>query len=60
MKVVLLSVGKTDEDFYAQAMDIFRKRLSHYIPFDLEFISDVKNTKHLSEKEQKTSKGKLC
>ena len=57
MKVVLLSVGKTDEDFYAQAMDIFRKRLSHYIPFDLEFISDVKNTKHLSEKEQKNLEG---
>ncbi|HBK40319.1 MAG TPA: 23S rRNA (pseudouridine(1915)-N(3))-methyltransferase RlmH, partial [Porphyromonadaceae bacterium] len=29
MKVVLLSLGKTDEDFYVQAMDIFRKRLSH-------------------------------
>ncbi len=57
MKVVLLSVGKTDEDFYAQAMDIFRKRLSHYIPFDLEFVPDVKNTKNLSEKEQKSLEG---
>lgn len=57
MKVVLLSVGKTDEDFYAQAMDIFRKRLSHYIPFDLEFVPDIKNRKNLSEKEQKNLEG---
>jgi 23S rRNA (pseudouridine1915-N3)-methyltransferase len=57
MKVVLLSLGKTDEDFYAQAMEIFRKRLSHYLPFDLEFVPDVKNTKNLSEKEQKNLEG---
>lgn len=57
MKVVLLSLGKTDEDFYVQAMDIFRKRLSHYLPFDLEFVPDVKNTKNLSEKEQKNLEG---
>ena len=53
----MLSLGKTDEDFYVQAMDIFRKRLSHYIPFDLEFVPDVKNTKNLSEKEQKSLEG---
>ncbi|HMM18412.1 MAG: 23S rRNA (pseudouridine(1915)-N(3))-methyltransferase RlmH [Petrimonas sp.] len=57
MKVVLLSLGKTDEDFYAQAMEIFRKRLSHYLPFDMEFVPDVKNTKNLSEKEQKNLEG---
>lgn len=57
MKVVLLSVGKTDEDFYTRAMDIFRKRLCHYIPFDLEFVPDIKNTKNLSEKEQKNLEG---
>ena len=57
MKVVLLSLGKTDEDFYAQAIEIFRKRLSHYLPFDMEFVPDVKNTKNLSEKEQKNLEG---
>ncbi len=53
----MLSLGKTDEDFYAQAMEIFRKRLSHYLPFDMEFVPDVKNTKNLSEKEQKNLEG---
>lgn len=57
MKVVLLSVGKTDNDFYTQAIDIFKKRLSYYIPFETEFIPDLKNTKNLSEKEQKILEG---
>lgn len=57
MKVVLLSVGKTDNDFYTQAIDIFKKRLSYYISFETEFIPDLKNTKNLSEKEQKILEG---
>lgn len=57
MKVVLLSVGKTDEDFYVRAIEMFKKRLSHYIPFELDFVPDVKNRKNLSEKEQKQLEG---
>ena len=57
MKAILLSVGKTDDDFYAQAIDVFKKRLGFYIPFDMEFVPDLKNTKKLSEKEQKNLEG---
>ena len=57
MKAILLSVGKTDDDFYAQAIDVFRKRLGFYLPFDMEFVPDLKNTKNLSEKEQKNLEG---
>ena len=57
MKAILLSVGKTDDDFYAQAIDVFKKRLGFYIPFDMEFVPDLKNTKKLSEKEQKSLEG---
>ena len=53
----MLSVGKTDDDFYAQAIDVFKKRLGFYIPFDMEFVPDLKNTKNLSEKEQKNLEG---
>jgi 23S rRNA (pseudouridine1915-N3)-methyltransferase len=53
----LLSVGKTDEDFYVRAIEMFKKRLSHYIPFELDFVPDVKNRKNLSEKEQKQLEG---
>ena len=34
-----------------------QKRLSHYIPFELDFVPDVKNRKNLSEKEQKQLEG---
>ena len=57
MKAILLSVGKTDDDFDAQAIDVFKKRLGFYIPFDMEFVPDLKNTKNLSEKEQKNLEG---
>mgnify|MGYP003584657173 CR=1 FL=1 len=53
----MLSVGKTDDDFDAQAIDVFKKRLGFYIPFDMEFVPDLKNTKNLSEKEQKNLEG---
>ena len=31
--------------------------MSHYIPFELDFVPDVKNRKNLSEKEQKQLEG---
>ena len=57
MKVILLSVGKTDDDFYARAIDVYKKRLNHYVPFETEIVPDIKKTKNLSEKEQKNLEG---
>lgn len=57
MKIVLLSVGKVDDDFFAQAIEMYRKRINFYLPFDNEIVPDVKNTKNLSEKEQKNLEG---
>ena len=57
MKTILLSIGKTDHSTLAQFIDEYRKRTNFYIPFDIEVIPDLKNTKHLSEKEQKTKEG---
>lgn len=57
MKICLILIGKTDHAFYTHAMDEYCKRLSHYVPFEVAVIPDIKNTKHLSEKEQKTREG---
>lgn len=57
MKIVLLSVGKVDDDFFAQAMEVYRKRINFYLPLDMENVADVKNTKKLSKKEQKIQEG---
>lgn len=57
MKAVLLSVGKTDDPEYGQMIDVYKKRLGFYIPFDMEFLPDIKNRKSVSEKEQKILEG---
>lgn len=58
MKMVLLSVGKTDDNFSMQLIENYRKKVNFYAPFDIETVPDVKNTKNLSEKEQKLLEGK--
>ncbi|MCE5205498.1 MAG: 23S rRNA (pseudouridine(1915)-N(3))-methyltransferase RlmH [Porphyromonadaceae bacterium] len=57
MKIILLSVGKTDNMQFAQLIEEYRKRVNFYIPFDIQEVSDIKNRKNLSEKEQKTQEG---
>lgn len=57
MKAVLLSVGKTDDPLYTELIEVYRKRINFYLPFELEFIPDIKKGKGTSEKEQKTREG---
>ena len=57
MRVILLSVGKTDEPFFAQLIGAYIKRVNYYISFEMRVVPDLKNRKNLSEKEQKTLEG---
>lgn len=59
MKIQLLAVGKTDAKFMEEAILLYVNRLSHYIPFEMAIIPDVKNTKNLSEAQQKEKEGAL-
>ncbi len=59
MKITLVVIGKTDASYLAEAIDTYRNRLSHYVPFDMEVIPDIKNTKHLAEAQQKEREGEL-
>ncbi|HXL00145.1 MAG TPA: 23S rRNA (pseudouridine(1915)-N(3))-methyltransferase RlmH [Dysgonamonadaceae bacterium] len=58
MKIILLSVGKVNDAAYNKLMNAYAKKLTHYIPFEIEIVPDIKHTKNLSEKEQKTLEGK--
>jgi 23S rRNA (pseudouridine1915-N3)-methyltransferase len=51
--------GKTDACYWKDALDEYRKRLAHYVPFEEEVIPDVKNAKHSSEAQQKEREGEL-
>ena len=57
MKAVLLVVGKTVNKQFVDLIDDYVGRLKHYIGFELQVIPDLKNTKSLSEEQQKTMEG---
>ena len=59
MTIKLLAIGKTDNKQLQQLIDDYMKRLSHYIKFNLEIIPDLKNTKNLTEAQQKQKEGEL-
>ena len=59
MKILVLAIGKTDEQWVQEALLKYSKRLQHYIPFEFELIPDLKNTKNLSEAQQKEKEGAL-
>ena len=57
MKITLLVVGKTTDQRLISLIEDYRQRLTHYVPFDLVVIPDLKNTKGLSEAQIKTTEG---
>jgi 23S rRNA (pseudouridine1915-N3)-methyltransferase len=59
MKICLLVIGKTDETYLQQGIEIFLKRIPHYISFEMKVIPDLKNSKNLSEQLQKEKEGEL-
>ncbi|EIW92365.1 putative rRNA large subunit m3Psi methyltransferase RlmH [Capnocytophaga sp. oral taxon 412 str. F0487] len=59
MNIKLLAVGKTDNPVLQQLIDMYEKRLSYYINFELQLLPDIKNSKSLSEEQQKAKEGEL-
>lgn len=59
MKISLLVIGKTDAGYFVDAIREYENRLSHYIPFEMQVIPDIKNTKSLTDSQQKEKEGEL-
>lgn len=57
MRISLLMVGKTTDPRLISLIEDYRKRLTHYVPFELVVLPDLKNTKSLSEEQIKTAEG---
>lgn len=57
MKITLLVVGKTTDARIASLMDDYRQRLTHYVPFEVVVVPDLKNAKAMSEEQIKTAEG---
>ena len=59
MKTILILVGKTTDKHFQAGINDYAERISHYMPFDIVTIPELKNTKNLSEDQQKTMEGEL-
>ena len=59
MKITLLVVGKTTSVQIESLIQEYLKRLTHYIPFVLQVIPELKNTKALTPEQQKLAEGDL-
>lgn len=59
MKILLLAIGKTDEDYLVSGIKKYVGRLGHYTPFEMKEIPDPRNRKTLSEEQQKKAESFL-
>lgn len=57
MKIVLAVVGKMAGGYLSKGIEDYTSRLKHYVPFDIQYIADAKNTKKLTQEQQKTVEG---
>ncbi|MBO4802120.1 MAG: 23S rRNA (pseudouridine(1915)-N(3))-methyltransferase RlmH [Bacteroidaceae bacterium] len=59
MKLSLLVIGRTTDRHIQALIDDYSSRLSHYVPFGLEVIPELKSTRALSAEQQKTAEAEL-
>ena len=58
METVVYCVGKTDQVELVQLIERYQNRLKHYTKFSFHIVEDIKNSKNLSEKQQKEAEAK--
>ena len=59
MKTELILVGKTVNKHFNAGINDYVERIGHYMPFSITTIPELKNTKNLSESQQKEREGEL-
>lgn len=59
MKTELILVGKTNDKHFQAGIDDYVGRIGHYMPFSITVIPELKNTKALTEEQQKEREGEL-
>lgn len=59
MEIVLITVGKTTTEYIQTGINEYCKRLRRYIPFSIKYLPDIKNSRKLTENQQKEEEGKL-
>lgn len=59
MKTVLILTGKTTDKDLAASINDYINRIAHYMPFEVIVVPELRQTKSLSEAQQKEREGEL-
>jgi len=59
MKIVFLSLGKTNEKYLIEGISLYLNRLKHYTSFDMIEIPNIKKSKNLTKLELMKKEGDL-
>ncbi len=59
MKITLLVVGRTTDNYLIPYINEYSQRLQHFTQFNIEVIPELKNARKLSEAQQKELEGDL-
>ena len=59
MKIELIVVGKTTTPYLKEGIEHYVKRLTHYVPYEIRTISDIKTSKALTAERQKEMEGEF-
>ena len=59
MNLELIVVGKTDMKEVSALVEMYTKRINHYAKFNITYLPDLRNTKNLSEQQQKVAEGEM-
>ena len=57
MNIELIVVGKTDSKEVSALVDMYTKRITFYNKCNITYIPDIRNSKNLSEAQQKSAEG---
>ena len=57
MKIILKTVGKTDQQWLSDGIRQYTERLSHFCQFEFQVIPDIRNTRSMEASGQKEREG---
>ena len=57
MTIELIVIGKTDSKEVASLVELYVRRVNHYCRFAVTTLPDVRNTRNLTERQQRAAEG---
>ena len=57
MTIELIVIGKTDSKEIAALVELYARRVNHYCRFAVTALPDVRNTKSMTVRQQRTAEG---